>query len=267
MWPIIKRTIKDRKIVFLIYIIAASAFFLMHVSVFPSFKDQQIDIAQLMQSMPQGFIEAFGLEDYDMSKFENYIAGEEFSLIWPLMLLIMSISLAGGAIASEIEKGTIEVLLSQPISRSKLYISRYISGIIMIFGFIIITMGLLIAMAAAFGIDLKLNHYPALSLVAFLFAWAIYSIAMFLSAVFSDRGKVYFISTALLFVMYALNILARLKESLHDLRYFSFFHYYVPNDLLIRNQIDKYSVIVFISVAVVFSIAGFIAFNRRDIST
>lgn len=267
MWPIIKRTIKDRKIVFLIYIIAASAFFLMHVSVFPSFKDQQIDIAQLMQSMPQGFIEAFGLEDYDMSKFENYIAGEEFSLIWPLMLLIMSISLAGGAIANEIEKGTIEVLLSQPISRSKLYVSRYISGIIMIFGFIIITIGLLIAMAAAFGIDLKLNHYPALSLVAFLFAWAIYSIAMFLSAVFSDRGKVYFISAALLFVMYALNILARLKESLHDLRYFSFFHYYVPNDLLIRNQIDKYSVIVFISVAVVFSIAGFIAFNRRDIST
>lgn len=267
MWSIISRTIKDRKTVFLIYLIAASAFFLMHVSVFPSFKDQQIDISKLMESMPQGFIEAFGLQDYDMSKFENYIAGEEFSLIWPLMLLIMSISLAGGAIASEIEKGTIEILLSQPISRSKLYLSRYISGILLMVGFVVITIGLLIAMASAFGIDLKISHYPTLSLVAFLFAWAIYSIAMFFSAIFSDRGKVYFISAALLFVMYALNILAGLKESLSDLRYFSFFHYYVPNDLLIRNQIDKYSVIVFISVAVVFSVAGYIAFNRRDIST
>jgi ABC-2 type transport system permease protein len=267
MWPIIKRTIKDRWMIFLIYIIAASAFLFMHTSIFPSFKDQQIDISKMLESMPKGFIDAFGLQDYDMSKFENYISGEEFSLIWPLLLLIMSISLAGGAIAAEVEKGTIEVLLSQPISRSKLYVARYISGLILIIGFVAITIILLILMAKAFGISVEISRFFTLAFVALLFAWAIYGIAMFLSSIFSDRGKVYFICAGLLFVMYAINIVSGLKENLKDLKYLSFFHYYVPNDLLIRNHLDTTSVWVFVSVAIVFSVAGLIVFNRRDIST
>lgn len=267
MLSIIKRTIKDRWLVFLIYIIAASGFFLMHVSIFPTFADQQIDISAMIKSLPEGFVEAFGLQDYDMSKFENYIAGEEFSLIWPLLLLIMSISLAGGAIAAEIEKGTIEVLLAQPITRGKLYIARYISGLVLILGFVIITISLLILMAKMFGIGIKLSHYPTVALVATLFAWAVYGIAMFLSAIFSDRGKVYFISAGMLVLMYAVNIISGLKDNLDKLKYVSFFHYYVPNDLLIRNHIDVTSIVVFIVVAIVFSIAGFIAFDRRDIAT
>ena len=266
MITVFKRTLKDRWVVFIIYIIAATAFMFMHTSIFPSIKDQQVDIGKMLESMPKGFTEAFGLQDYDMSKFENYISGEEFSLIWPLLLLIMSISFAGNAIAGEIERGTIEILLSQPVSRTKLYLAKYFSGILFIVSFIVLTISLLILIASIFGISVKIANFLSLSLIAFFFALAMYSVAMFLTSIFSDRGKVYFISAGILFAMYALNIISGLKENLKDLKYFSFFHYYIPNDLLIRNHIDTQSIVVFSSVALLFSIAGIIAFNKRDIS-
>ena len=267
MWALFKRTIKDRKLVWFIYIITICVFLLMHTSIFPSFKDQQIDISKMMESMPEGFVQAFGLDDYDMSIFENYIAAEEFSLMWPLLLIILAISTAGAAIASEIEKGTIELLISQPISRTGLYVSRYFSGVIFLIGYVVITLLFLITVAKLFGIDLQLSHYPTLGLMGLLFGWAIYSIAFFLSSIFSDRGKVYFVSAGLIVFMYALNLVSILKESLKSLKYLSFFNYFNANDLLIRNEIDNVGIIVFVLVIILFSVSGLITFNRRDIST
>lgn len=267
MLTIFRRTIKDRWVVWLIYVIACCAFFLMHTSIFPSFKDQQIDLEKMLQSVPEGFSEAFGLKDYNMSVFENYIAAEEFSLIWPLLLIILAISLAGAAIASEIEKGTIELLISQSISRTKLYISRYISGLVLIIGFVVITLSFLVAIASLFQIHPQYSHYFSIGALGLFFGWAVYSIAFALSAYFSDRGKVYFISVGLIVLMYALNIIASLKDSLKNLKYFSFFNYFNANDLLIRNEIDITGLVVFISVIMIFSIAGLVVFNNRDITS
>lgn len=266
MWQLFTRTIRDRRMVWLIYVIAACAFIFMHTSIFPSFKDQQIDIDKMMESMPEGFKEAFGLNDYKMNVFENYIAAEEFSMIWPLLLIILAISTAGAAIASEVEKGTIEILISQPLSRTGLYVSRYLSGLVLLIAFVAITLIFLVGIAKIFGIDPQVSHYFSTGIAGLLFGWAIYSIAFSLSAFFSDRGKVYFISAALIVVMYAINIVSSLKESLKEFRYASFFNYFNANDLLIRNQIDGTGVIVFISVIVVFSILGLIIFNNRDIA-
>jgi len=267
MWQLFTRTIRDRRMVWLIYVIAACAFIFMHTSIFPSFKDQQIDIEKMLQGMPQGFSETFGLKDYNMSIFENYIAAEEFSLIWPLLLIILAISTAGAAIASEIEKGTIEILISQPISRTKLYVSRYLSGLILIIGFIAITLLFLVGIASAFKIHPQYPHYLSTGFVGLFFSWAIYSISFVLSTYFSDRGKVYFVSAGLIVLMYALNIISSLKESLKGLKYFSFFNYYNANNLLIRNDIDWIGILVFSAVIVVFSFARLLIFNQRDIST
>lgn len=267
MWALFKRTIKDRKTVILIYIIASLAFLLMHISIFPSFKDQQVQFDQILKTMPEGFTKAFNLQDFNLSVFENYISTEEFSLIWPLLLAIMAISFAGGMIASEIEKGTIEVLLSQPISRTKLFLSRYLAGLSLIISFILVTISATVIMAKLFSISLQISHYPTLAFIGFIFGWAIFSITIFLSAIFSDKGKVYFISAGLLILMYALNIASGLKENLDKIKYLSFFHYYNPADALIRNKIDDIGVWVFLAIIIIFTVAGLIAFDRRDIAT
>lgn len=261
------RTIKDRRLILGIYIIAICAFLLMHISIFPSFSGQQAQFDQILKTMPEGVAKAFNLQDYNLSVFESYISTEEFSLIWPILLLIMSISFAGGMIAAEIEKGTIEILLAQPITRAKFFTSRYLAGLSLIAAYIVVTIIVTIILAKLFGISLQLSHYPPLALSGFLFAWAMYAIATLFSAIFSDKGKVYFISAGLLVLMYALNIVSGLKTNLDKIKYFSFFHYYNSGDTLIHNHLDMTGVWVFVIIIVVFSLLGLILFQKRDIST
>jgi ABC-2 type transport system permease protein len=267
MWSIIKRTINDRKTVILIYIIVALAFLLMYVSMFPSFADQTEQWDEVMKTIPEGVMKAFNLEDYSFARLENFLSGELYSITWPLLLIILAVSTAGAAIANEIEKGTIEIILAQPITRTKFYLSRYIAGVVVILVFVIITIYPTIPMAKIFDISITPNNYSTLAFSAFLFGIAVFSVGYALSAIFSDRGKVYFLTAGLMVLMYVFNIVALLKESFSDLKYLSFFHYFNPVDNLVRNKIDATGVIVFITTIIVAFAVGLIVYNKRDIAT
>jgi len=267
MWSIIKRTISDRKTVILIYIIVSLAFLTMYVAMFPSFSDQTEQWEQMIETVPEGMMKAFNLEDYSFARLENFLSGELYTITWPLLLIILAVSTAGAAIANEIEKGTIEIILSQPISRIRFYLSRYIAGMIIIALFVALTIFPAIPLAKIFNISTKGENYLTLSLMAFLFGLAIFSIGYALSAVFSDRGKVYFVTAGLMVLMYVCNIVALLKESFSDLKYLSFFHYFDPVDSLVRNKIDETGIVVFILTIIATFIFGLIYYNRRDIAT
>jgi ABC-2 type transport system permease protein len=183
------------------------------------------------------------------------------------LLLILSISFAGGIFAAEIEKGTIELLLAQPISRTKIFLSRYFAGFLSIAVFVVTTIILTILVAEIFSISIKTSHYFSLMFVGSLFGWSVFSIASCFSAYFSDKGKVYFATSSILVLMYVLNIVAGLKNSLVRLQDFSFFHYYNSTSVLLKNQIDSAGIWVFVSTILFFTILGLIIFNRRDIST
>ena len=267
MFTIIKRTIRDRWVVIVIYLAVALAFLLMYIAMFPSFANQQEQWDQMLKSMPQEMMKAFNLQDYSFAHLENFLSSELYSITWPLLLIILSISSAGAALANEIEKGTIEFLLSMPISRTKLFISRYLAGTLVILVFVALTIYAAIPLAKIFNIEVQAVNYSSLALIAFLFGLAIFSIAMFLSAMLSERGKVYFISAGVIVLMYVANIVVKLKEKYADLKYISFFHYFDSVKILIHNEIDKVGIWVFLATIIIFTIAGLVAFDKRDIAT
>lgn len=267
MLEIIKRTIKDRIFVISIYIVVASLLLIMYTAMFPSFSTQQEQWNQVVKTIPENMMKAFNLQDYSLSSYHSFIASEEYSITWPVLLIILAISFAGGALAGEVEKGTIEILLAQPISRIKLFLSRYLSGLIAITTYVAVTVFLAIPLAEIFNIKYSASHFVFLALIAWLFGWAVFSLAMMLSAIFSDRGKVYFISAGILVLMYVVNIVAVLKESFSDLKYFSFFYYYNPANALNRGQIDHWSYLVFGGTIIVCFVLGLLFFNKRDIAT
>ena len=131
-----------------------------------------------------------------------------------------------------------------------------IAGALAVLVFVALTIYAAIPLAKIFNVEVQVHNYSSLALMAFLFGLAIFSIAMFLSAIFSDRGKVYFISAGIVVLMYVASIVAKLKEKYADLKYFSFFHYFNTVKILIHNEIDKIGIWVFIGVIVVFTIAG-----------
>jgi len=262
------RTIKDRKLSLIIYCLAAAIFVWMYVALFPTFADKAEEFDQLMQAYPEQLLDTFGIsEQADIfGSIENFLATEQYSFIWPIMVIAMVVAIAGSSIAGEVESGTAELILSQPVSRSKIFFGKYLAGVFNLLVFTIISNFVVVPLALAYNVDYQIKSYLLVSVLGFLFGLAIMSLTFLFSAMFSSKGKAYFIPVGIIILMYVLQILSSLKDSLSDLKYLSFFHYFDSFQVLSEQRLDWVSIWVFLGVAVVTTIVAVIWFNKRDVA-
>lgn len=235
---------------------------------FPTFSDKAAEFDQLMQAYPEQLLDAFGIsEQADIfGSIENFLATEQYSFIWPIMVVALVVAIAGSSIAGEIESGTVEIILSQPVSRTKIFFGKYLAGVFNLLVFTLVSNFIVIPLALAYGVDYQIKSYVLVSILGFLFGLAVMSITSLFSAIFSSKGKAYFIPVGILIVMYVLQIIASLKDNLADLKYFSFFHYFDSFKALSEQKIDPHSIWVFLIVVVVMTVAAVIWFNKRDVA-
>jgi len=122
----------------------------------------------------------------------------------------------------------------------------------------------IIPLAEAYNIDYVVSHFFTMSLLGFLFGWAIFGLSILFSAIFSDKSKVYMATGGIMIGMYVIRIVSILSDKFDKLKYFSFFHYYNAPDALAKNSIAPETFIVFISIAVITTALAAFWFSRRD---
>lgn len=268
MLKIFNRTIRDGKLGLLIYIVAAVIFLWMYVALFPSIKEKSANFNQILDAYPKDMMKAFNIEISELSfnNLQSFLSMEYFSMVWPIMAIALVVSLAASALAGEIEKGTIVFLLSQPISRLSLFWAKYLAGLFSLAIFIVGSILVTIPLAAIYSIDFVAKNYLIVSALAFFFGAAIFSIGFFFSALFSEKGRVAFLTVGLVLVMYVLNVIANLKESLADLKYGSFFYYFDFKSAVVDGKINAESLWVFGAVIIVFALLAAVIFKKRDIA-
>lgn len=268
MLTLIIKTIRKNLSSVAIYTAISAAFVWMYVAMFPSFFEGRDKFAEALDAYPEGIFEAFGIElETFLSSLEGFISGEHFSIVWPIILIILTLSYASAAIAGEIDKGTIELLLAQPISRLKIFLAKYFSGVAIIIAFILLSNFSVVPFALLHNVDFKIESYFTISVIGFLFAFAIYGICIMLSSLSSSRGRPMAITGGILIIMYALNVFSALQESVENLKYASFFHYYDYTSAMLNNQLDILNVGVFLTVGIITSVAAAVIFVKRDIAT
>lgn len=260
------RTLRDRKNSIIIFTAVSVGLILMYTALFPTVKKQADQMQSLLKAYPKSMLKAFNMEDVFFSNYESYMSTEEFSLMWPILLFCMMIAWGGSAIAGEIDQGTMKFLLSQPISRPKIFFAKYIAGLKALGVYVVLTIASCPLFAKLFDFDVELANYLKLAIVGFLLGWAIFSIAIFFSSIFSDKGKSYFITAGILVLMYAANIASTLKENISDLKYISFFYYYNPAQTLAHGKIEDLAYWIFIGVSIIFTLAGVLWFSKRDVA-
>lgn len=262
------RIIRDQKKSLLAYVLIAIVFVWMYVAIFPSIAKQQAEFSKLLTNYPEGLLKAFGLDPRTLifSNLESFLSLEHYSILWPLMLIILLVSYASSAIAGEIEKGTIEILLSQPLSRLKVFGGKYAAGLLILLIFTFFSVFAVFPLAQIYHLDLRMVNHLTMAMLGFLFGLAVFSMTLMFSSIFSERGKAASLTGGILILMYALNITASLKEDLASLKYLSFFHYYDYHAALVENRIDPLTIGVFLLVSFLGTLLGAFWFNQRDIA-
>lgn len=266
MLALITQTLIRKKVAIIVYCLAGVLILWMYVAMYPTFSEQAEKFEEAFNSYPEEIFQAFGVEDIGFDSTEKFIGMEHYSIIWPLMLLFMMISLAGFLLAAEVEKGTLSLILARPISRTKIFLSRYLAGLIILIIFCVISIFAVVPLAELHNVDYNIKGHISIFILSFPFGWAIYSLAMMFSAFFSEKSKLYMVMGGTLITMYVFNVAANLKENWKNLKYFSFFNYYDYNGALIENTISNQSIFIFTAVIIISLFCGLLIFNKRDVA-
>lgn len=97
-----------------------AAFALLFVSFFPSI--EQIDTEAYTESMPELFREMFDLTA--IGSIEGFLAVEIYQFIWVLLLPLYVAYLAAGLVAGDADAERLDVLLSLPLSRTRILLEK-----------------------------------------------------------------------------------------------------------------------------------------------
>jgi ABC-2 type transport system permease protein len=240
----------------------------MFVAMWPSFSKETEKFMELADAYPEGLMKALNIDIAIMfGSLEGFIAGEHFSILWPIIVIILTLAYASAAIAGEIDKGTIELLLAQPISRLKIFLAKYFSGLVIITAFIFLSNFSVVPLSILHNVDIQVQNFLTISVLGFLFAFAIYGICIMLSSLSSARGLPMALTGGILIIMYALNVFSAFQESIENIKYLSFFYYYDFAGAAINNHLDILNVSVFLAVGIITTIIGAVIFIKRDIAT
>ncbi len=189
----------------------------------------------------------------------------------PMLLVLLTaatVAVALAALAREVERGTILLLLARPIARWKVVVSRSAAlAVIIAVLLALILVGFTVGFAAAGALGelqwLRLLLVLPNALALFL---AIGGYSLLLSARASEGGQVMGPAAALTLLFFVLDYSSQLWEPLRPLGYVSLFHYYDPVGVAQSGVLPWRHLAVLLAVAAAGFGAAIVVFQRRDIA-
>lgn len=211
----------------------------------------------------KGFYTSGGLKD--ISSIEGFLSGEILSFF---LIFIVAFFIAGAAsstIAGAIEKRTMDFQLSQPLSRTKLFLSDFFTTLVFTAAISAVTLLAIKPICSAYGISISGVGLTKLWLMAYIMLLSIYGLALLFSSLFRSKTSVVSMTLGLTFAFYMLTTLASAIDKLKDFKPFSLYHYYKPYELMTGSPIEFKDVAILLSVFLLGSLAGLLIFNKKDI--
>ena len=252
---IFTQTVKEQRRGLIGWSIALFAVSMIYVPSYSTFAEQGL-------SAEGGIYDVMGMSD--MASAAGYLNSTMFALIGPLLLLIFAITFGARSAAQE-ENGTLDLLLAQPISRTKVIAQRFaaLAFQTLVLTAVLATAVLVGASAGDLGIPAGniLAAVAALGLLALVFG----ALTQLAGAVTGHRGSAIGIAAIVGLAAYLANNLGAMSESTEWLRYASPF-YYVNGSSPLINGWDAAHLSVLAIIPIVAVAIALTSFNRRDLA-
>ena len=234
----------------------------MYAGMFPSFEEA------IVEMMDSGIAESFNFFPHadQMHTYVGFLTLELYNIFWLLILAIMLGFIAASSIAKEIEGKTIDILMSNPVSRKQIVIEKFVGLLPMLLIVNFATMLVVMGITVALNESLNYGNLVVLHLISIPYFLAVFSIGMLLSVIIDEKMKSSIIMISILVGMFVINSLSLMAPDYEVIGLFSFLHYFDTFDVLNFGNVDGTGIVVFIGVTVVCLIGAMIYFEKRDIA-
>ncbi len=174
--------------------------------------------------------------------------------------------LTAAFLSGEVDHKTIDLLLAQPLVRTRLVLTRYAALVATIVIMMVAMLAGIVITVKALNIETSIP-WLAYSLVYMgMLTLAFGAIALFISALLSDGRRAALTSLGVMVLMYFMETVGSVVDLLGPIRYLSLFHYARYNEMLMTRSLSLVDAGVMLAVVIVFLALATVAFQRRDIN-
>ena len=195
-----------------------------------------------------------------------------FAWAHPVVLALVwahSLTISTRLPAAEIDRGTIDVLLGLPVSRGRVFVADCCAIAIAATAVLTCVLaGNLLGTAAA-----PPEHRPSAAAMAVaavngtLLYFAVAALTLFVASLCDRRGKAVAVVLVLVIASFLINFLAPFWEPMEAIEFLSFLYYYRPVLILVGGEWPVPDLIILTALTVLFGVAAYWIFRRRDICT
>jgi ABC-2 type transport system permease protein len=234
------------------------------LSVYPSVRESGEGMQAFVDQWPEAFREAFGLEAYGTGP--GYLNAELFSMLVPLVLIAVAVGAAAAATAGEEERGTAELLLSLPVSRTRVLVAKTLVmltsvAVVALAGWVALVVGTPLVDLDVAAVDLG-AAFVMTGLLGLLFG----ALALFVGALTGSRAASLGAGIGLAIAAFLLDVLAPLADWLEGWQAASPFAWALQNEPL-STGVDGPGAALLLGVSLLLVVLAWVVFRHRDVST
>ena len=259
------KTLRDQRRALIGWGLGMALLVVLYASFYPSIKGNAEQLNQYMESLPEALRNLIGRSG-SITSSTGYLQSEIFSIMGPLLLMILAIGTGARAIAGEEEAGSLDLLLVNPITRRRVVAEKFWAMVVATVGVGVVMWVAIVLVGPPFGLHVSLVNLAAAVIGAVLVAIGFGTWALALGCWLGKRGLAIAVVTSVAVVTYLFHVLAPSVDAVRSLRMLSPFYYYIANDPL-RSGLDAVHVVVLLGIAAVGLVVALVAFERRDLTT
>nr|BFD88831.1 hypothetical protein KitaXyl93_01910 [Kitasatospora sp. Xyl93] len=220
---------------------------------------------------PPGAFRAFSGSNGDVSiaSYPGLLGAGLTHPFWIALQLTVIGSLGAAAVAADVESGTIELLMTRPVSRRRLLAERtgaLVAATVLLNAAATLTLTLGVAFSARLRAAVPVSAVFTAGLLGCALAFCLTGPVLAISALSRRRAHVIGAAVAIGAVGFALNFVALAWSPARPLRYLSPFHYYAPGDVLGHGGVPWAAFGVLLGVGLLGMAAAFRLLERRDLA-
>lgn len=216
---------------------------------------------EMLEMLPEEMVKGLG---YDrLGSPGGYITSTVYGLIGPALMLVFGIGFGARLIAGEEEAGTLELELTAPVERGRLYAERLAALWVALVALSIVVGLATQTLVLVLGMEVPLSNVLAGTLTLGLLLIGMSTVAFAAGAALGRRGAALGIGAALAVGGYVLNAIAQIIDAQWMTMISPFAWYLDPNPL--ENGLDVVSAIKLLAVTPIAAVAGWLRFRQRDL--
>ncbi len=246
-----------------LFTIVAAVMFYMGVLIPPLYNFIPDDFIEIFGTFPDALLAMIG--GVDMGTPAGFLTGEVFSLVGPIAIIVLCASIGSRALAGEEQERTMDLLLSNPVSRSHVVVEKVQAMV----GYAVL-FGLVTFLATWIGVwlggldDVGVSGIASVSLLLTLFGLVYGGVALLMGAATGKRGLATMTTTGIALVTWFMFSFFPLSETFEPLANLSPFHWYLGNDPLL-NDMDWTGAGLLAGTFAVLVVASIPLFQNRDL--